>query len=106
MKRALRWLWIALALPATGSAAQAVVVVEANVVQYREAADAVAQQLPGAERVEPDNRYLAAMIAKSSVVVAVGQRSMAAATSQANGVPIVFCMVLGVSESTLSNSVT
>jgi putative ABC transport system substrate-binding protein len=98
----------ALAGPLLAVAVQAapLVVVEGKVEQYRTAAAAVAARLPDAAQVEPADPALADKVHAASVVVAVGRNALAAAKAQAGKKPVVFCMVLGVTEGDFSDSVT
>lgn len=83
-----------------------VVLVDRTVTQYRAAADAAVAQLPGAIVLDPQDASAESALAGAPVVVGVGQKSFAFARSKAPSTPTVFCLVLGVSKSTLSSTVT
>lgn len=97
----------ALALLASHAAvAGPVVVTEMKVAQYREAADAARAQLAGSALVDLADAQVDAQLAQANVIVAVGQKSLTLAKSKAPNTPVVFCMVLGVGKSGLSDRVT
>ncbi len=97
---------LALCLMGTAAAAQPVVLVETKVTQYRDASQAVRRHLTGAREVDPTDPSAPEAIKGASLVVAVGQKALALATLHGAGVPVVFCMVLGVSSKQVSSSIT
>ncbi len=103
MKRAA---WLAVLTLGTAAAAQPVVLVETKVAQYRDASQAVRRHLTGAREVDPTDPSAPDAIKSASVVVAVGQKALVLATQHGSGVPVVFCMVLGISSKQVSTSVT
>jgi putative tryptophan/tyrosine transport system substrate-binding protein len=97
---------ISLFLSAVAYAGPPVVLVEAKVAQYREAAEAAKRHLSGSIEVDPSDPAAAAKLNEAPVVVAVGQKSLAMAKASAEKVPVVFCMVLGLNKSLLGTGVT
>ncbi len=93
-------------LQAAAVAAPPLVLVEARVAQYREAAAGVRKQLPAAEEVDVDAPDLAERLAQTPLIIPVGQRALALAREKAPTTPLVFCMVLGVTTASLSPGVT
>jgi putative ABC transport system substrate-binding protein len=77
-------------LAASGSP---VVVYEARVAQYKEAAEAAKGKLPGAVDADPES-VTAGLLQQAPVVVAVGQKALNKVKTLAPGVPVVFTMVL------------
>jgi len=92
----------ALALGGSGAA----VVVENRVPQYQQAARAAEQHLPGVVEVDPGAADLEEKLSQAAVVLAVGRKALSMAREHALGKPVVFCMVLGVSEGDLAQNVT
>ena len=101
-----RWAVLALAMFASPAAAGPVVLSEAKVVQYREAADAARDQLTGSALLELSDPQVEAQLAQASVIVAVGLKALTLAKAKAPNTPVVFCMVLGVGSAMLSDRVT
>src|SRR5947209_8781989 len=83
-----------------------VVVVEANVTQFKLAAHAAESHLPGAVEVEPGAADLEAQLKQAPVVVALGRKALAVSREHAGNRPVVFCMVLGVGAADLAPNVT
>lgn len=93
-------------LPTWGLAAPPVIVSEAAVAQYRQAAGAAAAALPGARTMDVAQDGLAEALRQAPVIVAVGQQALGLARQHAPQVPLVLCMVLGVQRGTFSDTVT
>jgi putative tryptophan/tyrosine transport system substrate-binding protein len=95
-----------LLLAAPALAETPVIVTEASVAQFRQAANAAKKHLPGAIEVDPSDPNLGARLAGASVILAVGQNSLAATRRTAPTKPVVFCVVLGMSDALLARNVT
>lgn len=105
--RALTLLFTALLLPLTAARAQPVILVEAKIAQYREAAVAAREALgAGVVEVDPSAPDALERLKNAPVVIAVGQRALTLARSLSPVRPVVFCMVLGVRRDVLSGAVT
>ncbi len=76
-----------------GASGSPVVVYEARVAQYKEAAEAAKGKLPGAVDADPES-VTAGLLQQAPVVVAVGQKALNKVKTLAPGVPVVFTMVL------------
>ena len=105
MNRAV-WLPLPLLILSTAAVAQPVVLVETKVTQYRDASQAVRRHLTGAREVDPTDPAAPDAIKGASLVVAVGQKALLLATQHGAGIPVVFCMVLGINSKQLSGNVT
>ncbi len=100
------WVCLLLCVASAASAESPVVVTEDSVTQYRQAATAAKTHLSGAVEVEPGDPALAERLSEASVVVAVGQKALAAAKKAAPEKPVVFCLVLGATQDLISRTVT
>lgn len=97
---------LAVLLPTWGLAAPPVIVSEAAVAQYRQAAGAAGAALPGARTMDVAQAGLAEALREAPVIVAVGQQALGLARQHAPEVPLVLCMVLGVQRGTFGDTVT
>ncbi len=97
---------LALSVPLSAAAGPPVILVEAKVAPYREAAASVKRQLVDAIELEPTAPDVQSAVASAPVVVAVGNKALGVARQTAGNVPVVFCMVLGVTQAMLSPTVT
>lgn len=83
-----------------------VVLFEAKVAQFKEAASIAKAQLNGAVEVDLADAAALEQLPTSPVIVAVGQKALTLAKERAPSTPIVFCLALGVSKEQLSATVT
>ena len=93
-------------LAAVTAHAQPLLLVDRTVLQYREAAGGVKKHVSDAVELSPSDPKVADAVKSAPVIIVVGQSALASARKVAGDVPIIFCMVLGMSRSGLANNVT
>lgn len=96
---------ILLLVPLAAAADAPVLLYDPGVAQYKAAANAARQNLPGAVDVNPSDPALGSKLSEASVIIAIGQQALTSAIQAAPLKPVVFCMVLG-TNATSQNTVT
>lgn len=86
---------LALLTPLVAGAETPIILVDGNVAQYRQAANAVKRSLGGAAEVSPSASELPTQLSGASVIVAIGQQAFSAAQRAAPTKPVVYCLALG-----------
>lgn len=90
---------LAMLMASPALAGNAVILVEEQVAEYAQAANAAKKYLSDAKVVHPDNA--ASALPGASVVLAVGKKALQVTRQSNLTVPVVYCMMLGLGRSSL-----
>jgi putative ABC transport system substrate-binding protein len=91
--------------PAVVFAGAPVIIAQQNPEPFKLAADAVRKILPDAALVDPSKPEIGSLLGQASVIVAVGQKALGVARDSGTPAPIVFCLVLGASRSSVGGHI-